>query len=1676
MGQALRTTAVELNLIMNSKPLQQMNQQVDRVLNNVRQAARPVQTMQRNFQQTTRTMKGANRSLRLVTGNVETLSRGLRDVNGNSQSMNRNINQTTTRLTQMNRGASTVNRTMRVTNSQMDVMRNRLADTSRGSDTTARSFSTLGNQTTRNFNRMTSNVQGFSRNFSNADRTVTSGMQSMNSSTARAVGNMNSAIRTVPINASSMASGVSASVAKGIVTPFREATSVVKGYAGALGLLSAGALAGTGMNRLSAIEQAKTSLSVLMGDAKKAQGFLDKLLSFAKTTPFAFPDLAEIGRNLIAFGQDEKKVIPTMKAIGDAAAASGKGAEGFRQIGDAIGAMQVAGTVSMEEINRLTDAGIPALKILANQAGVSAMDMKNAISKGTMDSTEAIDGLVKGMQKGTDGVAGKTAAMAGIMEKAKDTWVGSLDSMKSSISSTMAKLMTPLKIPLQNFMGWFGTQFSKLPDVIFGVANTLKPAALPIKNAFADISDTVKNDLVPAAASIYSAFEPVGSLFGKALIGAISGVGTAFKTVVGPVVKTITAWKGFAPVVSGIVSAFIAYKTVTMAVVAAEKVSNTVRAISIALSKAQRAAHLAMIVSGGGVRGMLLANTAAMRALNITMLANPFVLIASLIIGLGAAFYTAYKKSEAFRNGVNKVFSSIGKATVSVVKGIQAAWNSLAPVFNSALSGLVSAWDNVIKALGAAGNILKSYFSKKGQEAAGAFNSGFASSLKTIGSAFSKIGNGIGAFFEIGKNAASEFGKGLQASVGPLVSGFLTQFKTGLSSVGGVISLIAPLMTGIGLSIAGVTGPIGILISAFVSLIGYIYRLSQTNETVKNALVTAWTAISSVISSVLTALQPIFEVFKDTFKEFADQLGPEFQKTAQVMSESLATLQPAFSELGSAFGELAQTIQPILQQVTGSFAQLIPQILPIIGQLISVWVNLQSTLLSGAMTVITSVLPILAQAFMQIMPVILQVVQAVFGLLPSLISAIIPVIMQIIQAVLPILLQVVQMVFPAVLQIIQAVLPIVLQLITALMPVILQIVNTVLPMLLSVIQAVFPIILAVIRAVLPIAVTLFTSVIQIVLQLASAVLPLILTVVQAVFPIILTVIQAVIPIVTALLKGVMIVITYILIPAIRLILAVIQIVFPLVLSVITTVINAISVVIRFLCKVFNSVVTTVTSVKNAIVDRWTYIKNKVSELAHRLWENVTNKFNDIVDAAKALPGKIGDGIKNMSKHALSGIISLGNSMKDAMAKAVNGVIGGVNWVLDKIGVSKIPEWKPANFKMPKYAHGTGAHPGGPAILGDGKGSNAGSELFRTPSGHMGLSPATDTMMNLPKGTEVLSAKQTRAALSMMPAYAKGTGGNFLTKAWDGAKAAVGKVKDVALDVFDYIGHPSKLLTKVLEKMGVSAPSMPGSFGDMAKGAFTFIKDKAVGFVKGKMASYAESFSGGGSKAVKKWVAQALSIKGLGPQFAGALETIAMKESGGNPNVVNNWDSNAKAGHPSQGLMQFIPSTFNAHKEPGHGNIKNPVDQILASINYLNSRYGGILKHPGLKSMAHGGPYVGYAKGGTSPGAGGAKMAVLNERGYDETTITTDPRYRERNLGLWARVGHDLGVETGYTPGTAATTSTGSGSSVQFNPTIYVQVNSKEGENTEGNIKRAIKEVIEESYASIMDMYSPEGDY
>lgn len=122
------------------------------------------------------------------------------------------------------------------------------------------------------------------------------------------------------------------------------------------------------------------------------------------------------------------------------------------------------------------------------------------------------------------------------------------------------------------------------------------------------------------------------------------------------------------------------------------------------------------------------------------------------------------------------------------------------------------------------------------------------------------------------------------------------------------------------------------------------------------------------------------------------------------------------------------------------------------------------------------------------------------------------------------------------------------------------------------------------------------------------------------------------------------------------------------------------------------------------------------------------------------------------------------------------------------------------------------------------------------------------------------------------------------------------------------------------------------------------------------------FVGGGN--VRSWIDQAAQILGqsgigLSEQDKAWVSIIIQHESGGNPNAINLWDSNAAKGIPSKGLMQTIDPTFNSHKLPGYNDIYNPIHNIIAGVRYAIRRYGSIGNVPGIKNLRNGGRYVGY---------------------------------------------------------------------------------------------------------------------
>ncbi|MFG2485018.1 transglycosylase SLT domain-containing protein [Streptomyces virginiae] len=96
--------------------------------------------------------------------------------------------------------------------------------------------------------------------------------------------------------------------------------------------------------------------------------------------------------------------------------------------------------------------------------------------------------------------------------------------------------------------------------------------------------------------------------------------------------------------------------------------------------------------------------------------------------------------------------------------------------------------------------------------------------------------------------------------------------------------------------------------------------------------------------------------------------------------------------------------------------------------------------------------------------------------------------------------------------------------------------------------------------------------------------------------------------------------------------------------------------------------------------------------------------------------------------------------------------------------------------------------------------------------------------------------------------------------------------------------------------------------------------------------------------VDDWIKHALLVmkaKGIPGSYNGIHRNL-MRESSGDVRAINLWDSNAKAGIPSKGLMQVIDPTFRTYHVAGTSwDIYDPIANIAAACNYAAHRYGSI---------------------------------------------------------------------------------------------------------------------------------------
>lgn len=396
----------------------------------------------------------------------------------------------------------------------------------------------------------------------------------------------------------------------------------------------------------------------------------------------------------------------------------------------------------------------------------------------------------------------------------------------------------------------------------------------------------------------------------------------------------------------------------------------------------------------------------------------------------------------------------------------------------------------------------------------------------------------------------------------------------------------------------------------------------------------------------------------------------------------------------------------------------------------------------------------------------------------------------------------------------------------------------------------------------------------------------------------------------------------------------------------------------------------------------------------RLFSGLYDKLNDMTGGRlgemlktfQRIFGSIQDAVGNAVGAVHRRFVDLVNGVLRPFKTLISNIKGGINWILDKIGASKLG----GDFSIffPSYANGTDdTHPGGFAKVNDAKTAHY-REMYRLPNGKVGMFPAVrDMIVPLPKGTSILDGERSyklATMLGMIPHYADGIGDFFA-----GVLSKAGDVADSILENVDkIIAHPVEFAKSVFDRF--VNQSSPIKFAQaLITNVPAYIAKQMGAWIKKQFETLADP-GGSGVARWRPYVMRALKMLGLSEGLVGKVLRQIQTESNGNPKALGGDDglSDGRA----MGLMQVKPPTFNAYKVPGHNNIWNGFDNLLAGLNYAKHRYGSDLYFLG---QGHG-----YADGGLISQHGVYEIA---EKNLPEYVIPTDINKRSRAYQLLGEV-------------------------------------------------------------------------
>lgn len=659
------------------------------------------------------------------------------------------------------------------------------------------------------FGKLAPIAQGAAKGVGNAFLTAFQGIASKASSAMGAVGN---ALKGV------------GNAVKGIATG-----AVTVGIAGIGTALTAG------FSRLNAIDTASAKLRGLGNDAKSVDAIMANATASVKGTSFGLGEAATVAASAVAAGIKPGEQLETMlKGVANVAAATGGTME---ETGSVFNKVAATGKAYTDNINQLSDRGLPIWQALADKLGVTTDEVREMASKGKIDFQTFSDAAASAAgtvatEMGTtvpgafanlkasigriganllDGVFGKLGPLIQAATKA----LGPMEDMAKGLGSAIGDVLGPA---IDRVTGWL-TKLGEGAGGITGKLSGMSGVIAPVAAAFGALG-------LGGVGPLLTKIPILGEAFG--------GLANSLGLIGGPVGVAVAALGGLIATTPRLKSAFGAQLSALF-----QNLKNTLSGMGPAFETFKKTLSLAFKDVGPSLIGSLESVINSVGAIFQQLIGVIPQIVEPLLTGFGQMAPAIGQTLTAIASAISEVMALLVPLVPQIITPLMQVFSSLMPVITNIVNVVLGAIQSLLPPIT---TLITSLLPP------------LASIIQALMPVITTVMNVIGQVASIIVNLVSTVLPPLLDVVNALIQPILSMITTLLPPLNAVIQALIPIIMQIVAALAEIIAPIGQIVAQIAgAVMPIIQQLGSIVQSVANLV--AW-AINSLLLPAFSAMAP----------------------------------------------------------------------------------------------------------------------------------------------------------------------------------------------------------------------------------------------------------------------------------------------------------------------------------------------------------------------------------------------------------------------------------------------------------------------------------------------------------------------------------------------------------------------------------------------------------------------------------------------------------------------------------------------------------------------------------------------------------------------------------------------------------------------------------------------------